>query len=105
MQMREANDRKASERRLDLYADDRVVAPGHADIGEKRRALRQNAFVRRLHVRVRADESGNLRTRIDGVDVAALDLHLVWKRFPRKVGDVGSMDTLVVGRCEALWIS
>ena len=29
--------------------------PGHADIGQARRAARQDAFVRGLHVRVRAD--------------------------------------------------
>ena len=49
-----------AERRLDLDADDRIVRPGHADVGQIRGALRQNALVGGLHVRVRADDGRDL---------------------------------------------
>src|SRR5687767_13240517 len=41
-----------AERGLDADADDRVVRAGHADVGEIRGALRQQAFIGRLDVGV-----------------------------------------------------
>ena len=49
---------------LDLDADDRVVRARHADVGEIRRALRQNPLVGRLHVRVRADDGRDLAVEV-----------------------------------------
>ena len=39
-----------------LDANHRVVRSGHADVGDVGRAVRQDALVGRLHVRVRADD-------------------------------------------------
>ena len=55
---------KPPERRLDLDADDRIVRAGHADVGQIRRALRQDALVGRLHVRVRADHGRHLAVEV-----------------------------------------
>ena len=49
---------------LDVDADDRVVRPGHADVGQVGRALRQDPLVGRLHVRVRADDGGDLAVEV-----------------------------------------
>ena len=43
------------DRDLRLHADHRVVRAGHAGVGDRGRAARQDARVVRLHVRVRAD--------------------------------------------------
>ena len=55
---------ESPERGLDLDADDRIVRAGHADVGQIRRALRQDAFVGGLHVRVRADDRRDLAVEV-----------------------------------------
>ena len=55
---------KAAERSLDLDADDRIVRSRHAGVGQVRCALRQNALVRGLHVRVSADDRRHLSIQI-----------------------------------------
>ena len=47
---------EAAERGLDGDADDRIVRSGHADVGDVRRAFRQDALVGGLHVRVGAED-------------------------------------------------
>ncbi len=47
------------DRELGADADHRVVRPGHAGVGDGRRAPRQYAGIVRLHVRVRAEHGGH----------------------------------------------
>ena len=49
----------ARDRELRLHADHRVVRAGHAGVGDRRRAAREDARVVRLHVRVRPDDGAD----------------------------------------------
>ena len=80
-----------AERGVDGDADDRIVRPGHARVGQAGRALRQDPFVGGLHVRVRADHGRDeaievpahgdlLRGRL-GVEVHEDDARLGAERF------------------------
>ena len=56
--------RKRPSAACDLDADDRIVRPGHADVGQVGGALRQDALVGGLHVRVRADDRRDLAVEV-----------------------------------------